>query len=105
MSNGKSIIEAATSRVDSLRASDNEECRAAASDIELLTLYATEVANALRFLRDAFINRHGGFPQDETTDSERLWVAAMSRAYELVGRGRGVGEAEAREALQRKGVE
>lgn len=92
MSNGSSIIE-------------NAKAKHSSPECDLLVVYATELTKALRFLRDAFINRHGGFPQDESTDSERLWVAAMTRAYELVGRGRGVGELEAREALQRQGVE
>lgn len=106
MTNGNSIIEKAKAQADALRASEESDfCKEAAVDIDMLATFATETANALRFLRDAFLNRHGRFPIDEATDSERLWVAAMSRAYELVGRGRGVGESEAREALQRKGVE
>lgn len=94
MSNGHSIIK------NALAQHPTPEC-------ELLATYATETANALRFLRDAFLNKCGAFPVDETNDSEQLWNAAMRRAYELVGRPSTsvLGDEGASAALQRQGVE
>lgn len=73
MSNGKSLIEAALAK------------HPTSSEVVMLATYTTETANALRFLRDAMLNKCGNFPLDQTNDNERLWRAAMLRAYELVG--------------------
>lgn len=44
-----------------------------------------ELEEALKLLRDAFLDKHGCFPLDRVDKRTKLWNDAMTEAYRLVG--------------------